>query len=176
MKRLARTVTLLLLTGAVVGCQKEADERQLPPKPEPQPAASPAKPTHPEDAVAWGGHWYKLYENEDASWHEARDACRKAGGYLACIETAEEQAFIAKLADGEYFYLGGTDEEEEGDWRWVNGAKWDFTAWSPAGGQPNNWGDAEHYLATYDYGEWVDVAAEGRAAWMPIGYICEWEE
>ena len=126
----------------------------------------------PADAVAWGGHRYKVFE-DDLSWHEARDRCEAMGGHLVCIETEKEQQFIADLADGRYLYLGATDEAKEDTWVWVNASPFTYTAWM--GGQPNNWGDDEHYLATYDDGEWVDVAAEGDGFWMPIGYICEWD-
>ena len=43
-------------------------------------------------------------------------------------------------------------------------------------GQPNNWSGDEHYLGTYDGGEWVDVWAEGDDFWMPTGFLCEWDE
>ncbi len=129
-------------------------------------------PPWPEDAVEFGGHHYKVFESM-ASWHEKKALCEAMGGYLACIETAEEQAFIAKLADERYLSLGGTDEEEDYEWKWVNGAEWDFTAWYPD--QPNNYGGTEDYLATYDEGLWVDVDAEGEDFWMPTGFICEWE-
>lgn len=134
-----------------------------------------AEPIPPEakiegDRGEFAGHHYRVVD-EDVSWHEAKKRCETMGGYLACIESAEEQAFIAELADGRYLYLGGTDEDEEGEWRWVNGSTWEFTSWLP--GQPNNWGGDEHYLATYDGGDWVDVAAEGDEYWMPTGFICE---
>jgi hypothetical protein len=96
------------------------------------------------------------------------------GGHLVCIETKEEQAFIAKLAEGRYFYLGATDEAKEDSWVWVNGAKWDYTCWMS--GQPNNYGGDENFLATYDDGDWVDVADEGSGFWMPKGFICEWDK
>jgi hypothetical protein len=96
------------------------------------------------------------------------------GGYLAVIESEEEQAFIAELADERYLSLGATDEGEEGVWVWVNGAPFEYTKWYPD--QPNNYAGEEHYLATYDYGDWVDVAAEGEDFWMPTGFICEWED
>ena len=127
----------------------------------------------PDDAVPFGGHYYKVFEVEEMSWHEKKAACEAMGGYLCCIETAEEQAFIAALAAERYLSLGGTDEAEEDVWVWVNGAPVDFTAWYP--NQPNNYGDEEDYLATYDDGLWVDVAVEGLDFWMPTGYICEWE-
>jgi hypothetical protein len=127
----------------------------------------------PTDAKAFGGHWYKTFD-QDVCWHTAKAACEKMGGHLVCIETKEEQAFIAKLAEGRYFYLGATDEAKEDSWVWVNGAKWDYTCWMS--GQPNNYGGDENFLATYDDGDWVDVADEGSGFWMPKGFICEWDK
>jgi hypothetical protein len=138
------------------------------------PTTAPAtRPARPADAVQFNGHWYKLFE-ADLSWHDKKKRCEAMGGYLACIETAEEQKFIAKLAKGRYLSLGATDEKKEGTWVWVNGAPWKYTCWMD--GQPNNYGGDENYLATYDAGEWVDVAGEGSDFWMPTGYICEWEK
>jgi hypothetical protein len=134
-----------------------------------------AKPaaTRPADAKPFKGHWYKVFDG-GGSWHEKKKKCEAMGGYLCCIESEEEQAFIAELADGRYLSLGATDEDHEDRWTWVNGAAFDYTCWM--GGQPNNYGDCEHFLATYDDGEWVDVACEGDDFWMPTGFICEWED
>ncbi len=121
----------------------------------------------------FGGHRYKMVVKK-ISWHDARKECEAAGGMLVCIETKEEQAFIARWANNRYLYLGATDEDEEDTWKWINGAPFEYTAWMD--GQPNNYGEEEHYLATYDDGEWVDVAAEGGGFWMPTGYICEMTE
>ncbi|MFP4353998.1 MAG: C-type lectin domain-containing protein [Phycisphaerae bacterium] len=126
----------------------------------------------PAEASAFQGHHYQVFEM-DLTWHEAKAHCEKLGGHLAVIETEAEQLFIVDLADGRYLYLGATDEAEEGTWVWINGAQWDYTDWMS--GQPNNYGGDEHYLATYDDGYWVDVAAEGSGFWMPIGFICEWD-
>jgi hypothetical protein len=128
---------------------------------------------HPPDATEFAGHWYKVFDGEDLTWAQKRDKCREQGGYLCCIESEAEQAFVARLADGRYLSLGATDEAREDAWQWVNGAAWKYECWM--GGQPNNYGGDEHYLATYDGGDWVDVAAEGGGFWMPTGYICEWE-
>ena len=133
--------------------------------------ATTTQPRIPKDAVEFNGHFYKAFE-ADLSWHEKKKRCEEMGGHLAVIETAEEQKFIARLAKGRYLSLGATDEHKEGDWRWVNGAPWKYTCWMA--GQPNNYSGEEHYLATYDEGEWVDVAAEGSDFWMPTGFICEW--
>lgn len=130
-----------------------------------------ALPRWPDDAVEFGGRRYAAYD-ERVSWHVARQRCEALGGHLACVGSAEEQAFIAGLADGRYLFLGATDEAAENAWRWVTGEPFAYEAWMS--GQPNNWGGDEHYLATYDGGDWVDVAVEGEEYWMPTGFICEW--
>jgi hypothetical protein len=155
----------VLLVAALAGCQTPVS----PGTPIPAP---PAAAAHPADAVAFQGHWYRAYE-EAGSWHQAKARCESMGGYLVCIESADEQNFIAILADGRYLSLGATDEKEEDVWVWVNGAPFNPTFWMS--GQPNNYGGDENYLATYDGGEWVDVAAEGGGFWMPTGFICEWD-
>ena len=126
----------------------------------------------PSDALAFGGHHYKVFDH-DGTWHEAKARCEAMGGRLACIETEAEQRFIAGLADGRYLSIGATDEAEEDHWAWINGSPFAFTSWLD--GQPNNYGGEENYLATYDGGDWVDVAVEGHEFWMPTGFICEWD-
>lgn len=132
-----------------------------------------AAASHPPDATPFNGHWYKVFD-EKIPWEEARARCVKMGGYLACIETEAEQKFIARFADGRYLFLGASDEKKEDEWIWVNGCPFTYTCWM--GGQPNNYGGSENYLATYDGGEWVDVDSEGSGFWMPTGFICEWEK
>lgn len=157
---LVRVATAPLLLS-LVGCLGPAS---------PPPSAT-VKAIHPADAVAFNGHWYKVID-EKKSWQEAKSACEALGGMLACIESEAEQRFIANLADGRYLYLGATDEVKEDTFVWLSGAPFSYTCWME--GQPNNYGDDENYLATYDAGNWVDVAAEGSGFWMPTGFICEW--
>ncbi len=166
------SMTILMLSCTEQTSTLTTEPSQTEAKPAPQAEAKP-KTKRPDDAVQFNGHWYKIYKGQ-LSWHEKKKKCEELGGYLACIETEAEQKFIAKLANDEYLSLGATDEAEEGEWKWVNGAPFTYKAWMD--GQPNNYGGVENYLATYDYGEWVDVAVEGDDFWMPTGYICEWEE
>jgi hypothetical protein len=136
--------------------------------------------SHPFDAVAYGGHYYKVFDATNSTWHEAKAKCEDMGGYLACIESAGEQAFLTTLANGRYLSVGGTDED--GPWKWVNGSTWVYTAWGS--GQPNGSFGVEYYLELFDGGLWNDVADKAvdygdppymGAYWMPVGYICEWE-
>ena len=160
-----RVIAIVLLLGTL-GVSADS------PTSRPAGASTRAATTRSADAVLFNGHYYKVFE-ADLSWHEKKKRCEEMGGYLACIETAEEQKFIAKLANGRYLSLGATDEAREGQWKWVNGAAFKYTAWFAD--QPNNYGADEHYLATYDDGQWVDVGVEGDDFWMPTGFICEWD-
>ncbi len=154
----------------VSGCQNAPSE---PNEPIVDPAADGLLKA-PADATAFGGHHYKVYDEENVSWHEAKKRCEKLGGHLATVGDAKEHAFLAELADGRFLYLGATDEKEEGQWVWVDGTEWDFTAW--VGGQPNNSYGSEHYLSTFEGGDWNDAAVEGDDWWSPSGYICEWSD
>ena len=134
----------------------------------------PGPPEPPEDAVEFSGHHYLMVDDVDElSWTMAKEACESHGAHLAVVTDAEEAAFIAKLCDGRYMYLGASDDAEEGEWKWVDGSEWSFTNWMK--GQPNDYSGNENYLATYDDGEWVDVDHSGDGFWMPTGYICEWD-
>ena len=134
----------------------------------------PGPPPPPEDSVEFGGHHYRLVDKvEELSWTTARQTCKADGAHLVTIAGADEAAFIAKLCDDRYMYLGASDHEEEGVWKWVDGTPWEFTHWMS--GQPNDYSGSEDYLATYDGGEWVDVDHAGEDFWMPSGYICEWD-
>jgi hypothetical protein len=173
------TVLLASWTGftwaqpACPDCPPESEPAETEEKEKTAPAETPQGP--PEDAVEFQGHFYKVFDLDDTevTWHAKKELCEKMGGQLAVIETEEEQKFIAELADDRYLSLGATDEEEEGTWKWINGAEWTGFGWMED--QPNNYGGDENYLATYDYGEWVDVAVGGYDYWLPTGYICEWE-
>lgn len=167
----ARLVCALGLAAALafsIACLKDRD-------PANPPEAETAATGRPANAVFFNGHWYKVFITEQSvAWREKKALCEAMGGHLACVETEEEQAFIAKLADGKYLSLGATNEEDEEVWKWVNGAPFEFTAWMP--GQPNNYGGEENFLATYDEGLWVDVDAAGDDFWLPVGFICEWDK
>ncbi|NDD82635.1 MAG: C-type lectin domain-containing protein [Verrucomicrobia bacterium] len=117
------------------------------------------------DAVAFNGHLYEFITNK-AAWTSARtnalaQSVLGEGGYLATVASAEEDKFILSLmleknADA---WLGGTDQETEGTWKWLDGPEAGSTFWmgtttgtasgpytpSWASGEPNNFNN-EDYL------------------------------
>ncbi|CAC5410537.1 CLEC4E [Mytilus coruscus] len=76
---------------------------------------------------------------EKMAWSEAMEWCRSEGGYLAELNTKEENNKIQHLASirhQEYYWLGARDEKTEGQWVWENsGTPVTFTDWWP--GEPN---------------------------------------
>jgi len=120
---------------------------------------------HPPGAVPFAGHYY-LYFRPAASWHDARDACEAEGGYLATISSEEEDTFVWGLAGRRRFWLGMSDEAQEGNWVWVNGEPVVYTNW--ASGEPNNHNNQD-VLGRRPYG-WDDYGIT-----ISHTYVCEFD-
>ena len=124
------------------------------------------------DAVPFNGHWYKLFSTP-TSWHDAKARCEQVGGYLACVTSEQEHRFVLKILDGKVGWLGGTDKQEEGHWKWISGEAFQYYGWLP--GEPSNTDGKEHALGVGNQDGsarlgWNDWHADGR-----IPFVCEWE-
>ena len=88
------------------------------------------------------------------SWNDAEDYCRGEGAHLVSVHSAKENEFVRSLDSG-YLWLGGTDEDTEGIWRWTDGSAFSFKNWKR--GEPNNHGN-EHCVHTDigDNQQWND--------------------
>jgi hypothetical protein len=76
----------------------------------------------PADAITYNGHHYKVFWRR-LSWPEAKRACEEKGGYLACLETREEQQLLARLkGENRAVWVGGFREDAR-RWCWVNGVE-----------------------------------------------------
>merc|ERR1719334_2493226 len=89
-----------------------------------------------------------LYHPEKADWGGAKDICEYDGGQLAVITGPIAQRRIANtFGHKKEFWIGATDIEREGQFRWVNGESWKFSNWYKS--QPNP-GKGQHCL-TFNY-------------------------
>jgi hypothetical protein len=124
----------------------------------------------PSGVVAFGGHHYKVVLKR-GKWREALGACQKAGGHLVIAETKEEMTFLKKLAGKGRLWVGASDVQNEGDWRWLSGKSVPRlpSYWVP--GQPN--GKRDQNIASLTSGGLLDTPPGFQAV---TGYICEWDK
>ena len=134
----------------------------------------------PMGAVAFQGHSYYIFDGNCNTWEEASKYCKSRGGYLAVIESREEDDFLfSYMVDSgrSEVYFGLSDAKSEGDWRWVDNKKSSYQNWGVNDDgeiEPNKALDDEKY-AEYDAslisGRWNDCGF-GRDT---SAYICEWD-
>ena len=60
------------------------------------------------------------------------------GGNIVCISDSLENNFVSFLIPGQQFWIGFTDEVNEGTFVWDDGSPTTYTKWAP--GEPNNSG------------------------------------
>uniref|UniRef100_A0A8C3W664 C-type lectin domain family 4 member D n=1 Tax=Catagonus wagneri TaxID=51154 RepID=A0A8C3W664_9CETA len=59
--------------------------------------------------------------HDKKTWAQSERNCTGLGAHLATISTEDEQNFITQLLDKQFsYFLGLTNENHEGQWRWVN--------------------------------------------------------
>uniref|UniRef100_A0A8C5T8B6 C-type lectin domain-containing protein n=1 Tax=Malurus cyaneus samueli TaxID=2593467 RepID=A0A8C5T8B6_9PASS len=69
------------------------------------------------------------------TFSEANKTCEQSKAYLATVESRNEQTFLISLMglrSEKYFWIGLSDTEERGNFRWTNGEIPHFTHWNTA--------------------------------------------
>ncbi|CAL4067141.1 unnamed protein product, partial [Meganyctiphanes norvegica] len=81
-----------------------------------------------------------FYDGDMMIWQEAVDFCKIMGGFLA--EVNEPEALLQYVNQTYFqsktgFWLGATDQNQEGEWKWNSGLPISPSVWGV--GQPNDW-------------------------------------
>ena len=126
-----------------------------------------------------------LWPNITKTWEEATEYCEQRGGHLASVKNEEIDKYIrskvGKIRDKDhgffnqptYPWIGGTDQEQEGIWKWSDGSPLNFTKWG--NGQPDDWKKSEDCLQfngerTID--GWNDLECEEHQMFVCSRSIC----
>ncbi len=134
-------------------------------------------------AEAGNGHYYSAVLDDGISWADAAAAATAAGGYLATLTSAAENAFVYDMVRGHSAlwrsggsgpWLGGYQSEGQlpaDGWNWVTGETWSYTSWSS--GEPNDYDGVDENKLRFWYGPyWNDESEGGYVA----GYIIEFNQ
>ena len=112
---------------------------------------------------------YKAF-NERRTFQAAEDRCLTFRGHLASVHSQDEMQFIHDqvVRDiSDHVWLGGSDRETEGTWKWTDGSAWNYTDWLK--GEPNDY----HRVADEDCLElWYNVLKQYRPktkGWNDLG-------
>ncbi|KAM4585565.1 uncharacterized protein PAE49_004781 [Odontesthes bonariensis] len=85
--------------------------------------------------VPFSNSLYRFSLREKKTWQDSRYDCLQRGADLVVINSKEEQKFIELFS--QVIWIGLTDQEVEGKWKWVDGTPLTFSYW--ASGEPNNY-------------------------------------
>lgn len=91
---------------------------------------------------------------ETSTWQVAQNICEGYGGYLAVINDAEENAFLANILTLQSAFIGLSDHITEGHFQWSNGDPITYSNWYA--GQPNNYNNDQDYCEMLNDGTWND--------------------
>ena len=143
------------------------------------------------------GHYYEFVSVPNITWIDAKSAAENKSyfgmqGYLVTIQSKDEALLVGELSPG-VGWIGGTDEEKEGIWKWAggpeegtvfweggqNGSSPNFAFWN--NGEPNNCCQGEDYAHITDnsvgiIGSWNDLPNKTSSSgnFQAKGYVVEY--
>ncbi|KAK0146886.1 C-type lectin domain family 4 member M [Merluccius polli] len=118
--------------------------------------------------LGWLYYDHRLYYISTAkkNWTASRDDCLERDADLVVINSREEQEFVSSLAGYQWFWIGLSDGDPEGTWKWVDGTNMTSSFWGR--GQPTDAGGGDDCVATSLGKDWHNGWCADQYRW-----ICE---
>ncbi|KAH7724572.1 CLEC-51 protein [Aphelenchoides avenae] len=130
---------------------------------------------------------YKVVIAFNKEGHETLwDKCKKTGGKVASIHSAEENAALTAFVNGsithefrkdiQWFVFGLYSADGGLNWQWKDGSPLDYVNWAPD--EPNTWRDTKQKCAVvpFDGGPvhslWGDVHCTAVSEWSATATLC----
>ena len=127
----------------------------------------------PAAEITYGNKVYRFF-TAGIPYALAERYCEELGGNLVKIESEEKNNVIAQKVKelNKTFYIGASDEKEEGKFVWRDGSAVTYTNWSQ--NEPNNSADCggENYVQMYANGKWNDYTGQS----VDVGFIGEFDK
>lgn len=127
----------------------------------------------PAAEITYGNKVYRFY-TAGIPYALAERYCKELGGNLVKIESEEKNNVIAQKVKelNKTFYIGASDEKEEGKFVWRDGSAVTYTNWSQ--NEPNNAAECggENYVQMYANGKWNDYTGQN----VDVGFIGEFDK
>ncbi|XP_063042534.1 C-type lectin domain family 4 member M-like [Engraulis encrasicolus] len=117
-----------------------------------------------------------FFSSEKHTWEQSRDDCQAKKGELAFTPTETEWEILKKAIPGnskDFYWIGLTDSDTEGSWRWVDNKTITINHW--LNNDPDNWTNND----TKPEGENCAKMNAVEGGWMDafcdeqIPYICQ---
>ncbi|MEE9371993.1 MAG: lectin-like protein, partial [Saprospiraceae bacterium] len=116
---------------------------------------------------SYGNSSYYIKYSGDLQYDQAKSFVQSKGGQLPKIETQGENNWLANQISGS-IWLGLTDSQSEGTWRWHDNEIVSYTNW--ARGEPSS-SHGEDYARMKTDGEWTDRKS-GEWFWVVMELEC----
>ena len=127
-----------------------------------------AAPCATSDWTTEGNRCYRFYPQDDLNYPQMQATCQRAGGEMARIDNAQQDALVQSLAGQSRAFIGLTDRIHEDDFRWADGSCPAYTNWHPD--EPNDYRGEDCVMINYNGGYWNDVMCNPNGS--SEGYVC----
>ena len=162
------------------------DSEPIVPEPPPHkmgfnPSATPPAPkplSIPTFETVWivnpaNGHAYKRIPCESRDDAVAQATTEKA--HLVTINDAAEQAWLTAVFGHEFYWIGLSDTQKEGQWQWDNGEPVTYENWLPDDffSEASDAGERDYGITTLADGKWYAVSPDSPLLRMTAMAILE---